>query len=889
MINQVVSEEDIVKLKDPKFFIERFFWVVDKDRKRVPFIFNPVQNKYYQERSQADLILKARKEGMTTLISAIWTHACLFTENARAVVISHEEDSTQRIFQKVRYFLDNMQSGNIKFKVDLEDNSKKQMSFPATGASFWIGTAGSTSFGRGDDITHLHCSEVPWWKNQEILTGVLEACVPSAYKVLESTANGVGEAFHRLWKQSKDPTSGSDWKRHFFPWFEDASYSAPLPAGVPIIWTPEELAMKAKYSLSDQQVYWYRKKRSNMVEKELILQEFPCLAGSTLVDSGFGPVEIRGAKPDGHILDHYVQGERQCYLLKTKLGYSVEATANHRFLTPDGFVPLEELKVGGQVVLGKYRFSDKPAMVSYSYTPFAKITIGIGPDFARFVGLYMGDGDYYDGCVGVSCDRQDQDLVDEVKRLFDMFFEGYSEDFRGTNDGCHYIRKSSVKLKDLFLQMGLIRRREGTSGYKRKICVPEFIMRSPKTIVAEFLRGLFEADGWISRDGNTTKLFSKYPEFIRQVQCLLLGFGIPSKFITVTKKSNGKYPYVGHELSMRKEATNLFCQEIGFLSSRKQARADLSLNRNGKHCNQIPLKLEDVIESITPTSVQPVYDVETADHRVIANGIVTHNCNDTEAFIASGRPLLPQDRLLEMEERASLPQHVGEITDDGYQVSWKPFTEGRFRIWKMPKQQERFLISADVAEGVKGGCFSVAKVFNRATWECVAQFRERLDPGKFGTELVNFARFFNNALLLPEMNNHGWATLERIKLLKYPHLVNTKDLWPDKAMDKVGFPTNERTRNLIFSSLLNAIEDRTYFENDIVTIQEMQSLVRDDAGKIVANEGYSDCAITAAIGIYALQFLTSNETYRDKHFPSRGLVIGSVVPSGGSHSRSGYR
>lgn len=535
-----ISPEDVrLQLKDPKFFIERFFWIVDKERVKVPFKFNSVQNKYYQERSHKDLILKARKEGITSLGAAIWAHACLFLPNSRCVIVSHEEDSTQRIFQKVKYYLDNMGIGSIKFKVELEDNSKKQISFPGTGSSFWIGTAGSTSFGRGDDITHLWCSEVPWWKNQDLLTGLLEACVPSAWTVLESTANGVGEAFHRMWKESQDPQSGSTWKRHFFPWYDDPSYRSRLPEGVPVVWTDAEKQMKAEYKLDDEQVYWYRKKRSDMADKEMMPQEFPS---------------------------------------------------------------------------------------------------------------------------------------------------------------------------------------------------------SPQ-----------------------------------------------------------------------------------------------------------------------------------------------------EAFIASGRPVLDQKALAEMESKCRKPEFRGELIDDGHSMNFKEFSEGRISVWKMPRLREKFLIAADVAEGVQNGCYSVAKVFNRSSWECVAQFRSRIDPGQFGKELCNLGYFFNNALLLPEMNNHGWGTIERIKLERYPHLVNTKDIWPEGSMEKYGFPTNERTRNLIFSALLNAIEGRNYVEHDIVTIQEMQSLVRDDSGRIIVEDGYMDCAITAAIGIYALKFLTTDETYRSSDGKNRPIVVGSVIDRSKPKSRTGYR
>jgi len=132
-------------LKNPRWFIERFFWVVDKiTNQTVHFIFNTVQRKYYAARTRWDLILKARKEGFSTLIIAIWLVSCFFIQNTRAVVVSHEDESTKRLFSKVKFFLDTMGSAGFKFEVDLDQESQKQYSFPGTNSSFWIGTAGSS-------------------------------------------------------------------------------------------------------------------------------------------------------------------------------------------------------------------------------------------------------------------------------------------------------------------------------------------------------------------------------------------------------------------------------------------------------------------------------------------------------------------------------------------------------------------------------------------------------------------------------------------------------------------------------------------------------------------------------------------------------------------------
>jgi hypothetical protein len=284
------DEEIVASLADPKYFIETFLWIVDKERNTVPFIFNAPQNRYYKARTHYDLILKARKEGFSTEIAALWFHACLFEQNTHAVILSHEKQATVRLLDRVRHFIKTMggTSDGQEFRIEvvLDTETDMELSFPETNSRYWIGTAGSRAFGRGDDITHLHFSEVAHYTNQQMVTGVLEACVPNAWRVMESTANGVGELLYRLWKEAEDPASGSAWTGHFFAWFEDPTNSLPLPQGVPVNFTKEERRMQRAHKLTPEQVYWYRKKRSTLADKALMPQEYPSTAREAFVTSG---------------------------------------------------------------------------------------------------------------------------------------------------------------------------------------------------------------------------------------------------------------------------------------------------------------------------------------------------------------------------------------------------------------------------------------------------------------------------------------------------------------------------------------------------------------------------------------------------------------------------
>lgn len=260
---------------------------------------------------------------------------------------------------------------------------------------------------------------------------------------------------------------------------------------------------------------------------------------------------------------------------------------------------------------------------------------------------------------------------------------------------------------------------------------------------------------------------------------------------------------------------------------------------------------------------------------------------EEEAFLSTGRHIFDTKKLQGMYDRCQPPLWIGELHDDKHTLSFDHLPEGRLSIWKPLKDFKSYLISADVAEGVKGGAYSVAAVFDRSSWEVVAEFRARLDPGQFGDILALMGEFWNWAILAPELNNHGHATIEALRRNHYPHILSTTQLWPDEVK-REGFPTNIKTKESIISALRNAIDTQTYVESSKTAIDEMLRAVRDDSGKMVSEgDGFLDCVISRGIGLYCLRFLSLDETYRDNDSKRSPLKISSLTAR--PRSRGGYR
>ncbi len=107
---------------------------------------------------------------------------------------------------------------------------------PQRNATISIGSAESPDSCRGGDYALVHLSEVGLWKATEgnkpedmvrsACSGVLYR--PNTMIVYESTANGVGNFFHREYVAAKDPEVKSQFEPLFISWFDIELYQIPF-------------------------------------------------------------------------------------------------------------------------------------------------------------------------------------------------------------------------------------------------------------------------------------------------------------------------------------------------------------------------------------------------------------------------------------------------------------------------------------------------------------------------------------------------------------------------------------------------------------------------------------------------------------------------------------
>ena len=232
-------------------------------------------------RSGQHIILKARQLGFTTYIAARFFIATITRPGTLTVLVAHDLDAAQEIFNIVRRFAENLPERLRTGCLQTSRANVRQLVFPALDSQFRVESAADENCGRGLTIQNLHCSEVARWPGDAAATlGSLRASLSGGRGalVLESTPNGASGCFYDEWQRSGE----TGMRQHFFPWWWEPSYRRAHPAVK--AFTEEESALRAEHALSPEQIAFRRGMRAHF--RNLAPQEFAEDPGSCFLASG---------------------------------------------------------------------------------------------------------------------------------------------------------------------------------------------------------------------------------------------------------------------------------------------------------------------------------------------------------------------------------------------------------------------------------------------------------------------------------------------------------------------------------------------------------------------------------------------------------------------------
>ena len=323
--------KQLVRLKsDEEYYFPRVLKIITKKKKLVPFEFNSMQLKVKAvlDKQEAEtgmiraIILKARQHGVSTYVQGKYYHRCSMNRYRKALIVSHELDSAEHIMGMSRIFLQESplelvpmtrRSNRREILFENPDFDPRKKNNPGLRSHLRIDTANDVDIGASMTLTDLHLSEVARWPNaSQTLTSLLQAIPdePGTSVIFESTAMGVGGEFHRRYMEAKLGLSG--YVAIFIAWFENPEYAFPIRKGEVFDWDDEELKLRKKFSLSDEQLKWRRITIRDKCNGKLstFQQEYPSTDEEAFLTSGSKKYDLeiieRAAK---HIIPPMAIGE----------------------------------------------------------------------------------------------------------------------------------------------------------------------------------------------------------------------------------------------------------------------------------------------------------------------------------------------------------------------------------------------------------------------------------------------------------------------------------------------------------------------------------------------------------------------------------------------------
>ena len=177
-------------------------------------------------------------------------------------------------------------------------------------------------------------------------------------------------------------------------------------------------------------------------------------------------------------------------------------------------------------------------------------------------------------------------------------------------------------------------------------------------------------------------------------------------------------------------------------------------------------------------------------------------------------------------------------------------------IWKYPLSEKNYIISADVARG-DAKDYSTFHIIDVEEGELVAEYKGKIRPDNFAVLLSEWGHKYNKALLCPENNSFGYATILKLQELQYPKLYyrQRKTTYiggyiPKSSPDIAGFTTNGKTRSMILGKLEEIIRNKQLIIRSSRTYEELKTFTW-NTGRAQAKRGFNDdLVISLAIGTW---------------------------------------
>lgn len=311
-----------------------------------------------------------------------------------------------------------------------------------------------------------------------------------------------------------------------------------------------------------------------------------CVSPSTFVETNLGIQTIEDIAESGYIETAYglkkyrnkVRNEESnMFRITTQDGYMIEVSEDHKMRIWDstnGYVmkearevvegDLTPMKLGTTCVRTDCVLVTTKVFDGHYNEKVYKVPTVVDEDFAEFLGLMVADGTIYE--AGFRLKKSHVEVVERFRKLIFKLFEYEAWTVHGDIPG--------VEVNSRFLSRWLLSFGGMSPNDKH---VPEPILKSPLSVQAAFLRGLFE-DGTVNIESEKVdhiELGTIFPRLFHTVKVMLLRFGIISGAGYRKPKSENQSDFF--MICLYGVSLVQFREQIGFISEFKQKRLFLEI------------------------------------------------------------------------------------------------------------------------------------------------------------------------------------------------------------------------------------------------------------------------------------------------------------------------
>lgn len=243
-----------------------------------------------------------------------------------------------------------------------------------------------------------------------------------------------------------------------------------------------------------------------------------------------------------------------------------------------------------------------------------------------------------------------------------------------------------------------------------------------------------------------------------------------------------------------------------------------------------------------------------------------------EAFISTGACVFDKNNIIQRinDIRTAKPIKRGYFayTNDGLQITdmeWVDDEKGYISVYEEPKENCPYVLGGDTAGD--GSDYFTGHVIDNLTGVQSAVFWGKLDEDEYTRQIYCLGMYYNNALIGLEANfsTYPIRELERLGYTKQ-YVRETPDTYTHSIKKSFGYLTSSKTRPVMIAELVRIVREDIEIINDIKTLQEMLSFIRNDKGRPEAETGqHDDLVMGLAI---AYQLYMSNQ--QSHELPGKG-------------------